>query len=79
VAIAQALIDAAATFGATHGCTVLRGPFNMTAMQEMGILVLATWDIRSNKNALPMSSPHIFSSYSSERAKFSPVLISLSF
>jgi hypothetical protein len=25
-------------FGAQHGCTVLRGPFNMTAMQEMGVL-----------------------------------------
>jgi len=39
VAAAQALIDAAATFGARHECTVLRGPFNMTAMQEMGILL----------------------------------------
>ena len=35
---ARVLIDAAAAFGARHGCTVLRGPFNMTAMQEMGIL-----------------------------------------
>jgi len=38
-----------------------------------------TWDIHSNKNALTVSSPHIFSSFSSERARFSPVLISLSF
>jgi GNAT superfamily N-acetyltransferase len=36
---ARALIDAAASYGAAHGCTVLRGPFNMTAMQEMGILL----------------------------------------
>jgi hypothetical protein len=35
---ARALIGAAAAFGAEHGCTVLRGPFNMTAMQEMGVL-----------------------------------------
>ncbi|MDQ6907345.1 MAG: GNAT family N-acetyltransferase, partial [Chloroflexota bacterium] len=35
---ARALIAAAREFGAQHGCTVLRGPFNMTAMQEMGIL-----------------------------------------
>jgi hypothetical protein len=35
---ARALIAAARQFGAHHGCTVLRGPFNMTAMQEMGIL-----------------------------------------
>lgn len=35
---ARALIDAAAAFGSQHGCTVLRGPFNMTAMQEMGVL-----------------------------------------
>lgn len=39
VAAARALIDAAATFGRQRGCTVLRGPFNMTAMQEMGILL----------------------------------------
>lgn len=35
---ARALIAAAREFGAQRGCTVLRGPFNMTAMQEMGIL-----------------------------------------
>ncbi len=35
---ARALIAAAREYGAQHGCTVLRGPFNMTAMQEMGIL-----------------------------------------
>jgi GNAT superfamily N-acetyltransferase len=38
-AVARALIAAAAAFGERHGATVLRGPFNMTAMQEMGILV----------------------------------------
>lgn len=38
-ATARALIDAAREFGAQHGCTALRGPFNMTAMQEMGILI----------------------------------------
>jgi len=32
------LIDAARDYGARQGCTTLRGPFNMTAMQEMGIL-----------------------------------------
>jgi len=37
-ATARALIDAAAAFGAQRGSTVLRGPFNMTAMQEMGVL-----------------------------------------
>jgi len=37
------------------------------------------WDIRSNKNALVMNSSHNFSSFSSERARFSAVLISLSF
>jgi RimJ/RimL family protein N-acetyltransferase len=36
---ARALIAAAAACGARQGCTVLRGPFNMTAMQEMGILL----------------------------------------
>jgi len=35
---ARALIRAAAAWGAARGCTLLRGPFNMTAMQEMGIL-----------------------------------------
>src|SRR6266566_1958732 len=34
---------------------------------------------RSNKNALVMNSSHNFSSFSSERARFSAVLISLSF
>lgn len=38
-AATRALMDAAARFGSRHGCTVLRGPFNMTAMQEMGILL----------------------------------------
>jgi GNAT superfamily N-acetyltransferase len=37
--VARALVDAAAAYGAERGCTLLRGPFNMTAMQEMGILV----------------------------------------
>ncbi len=35
---ARALIDAARAYGARQSCTTLRGPFNMTAMQEMGIL-----------------------------------------
>ncbi|MBO0779994.1 MAG: GNAT family N-acetyltransferase [Ktedonobacteraceae bacterium] len=34
----RALIEAAAEFGRERDCVVLRGPFNMTAMQEMGIL-----------------------------------------
>jgi GNAT superfamily N-acetyltransferase len=38
-AVARALIQAAARYGATWNCDTLRGPFNMTAMQEMGILV----------------------------------------
>ena len=38
VMVARALIAAAREFGAQRGCTTLRGPFNMTAMQEMGIL-----------------------------------------
>lgn len=37
-ATAAALFRAAADYGAQHGCSVLRGPFNMTAMQEMGLL-----------------------------------------
>jgi GNAT superfamily N-acetyltransferase len=37
--VARALIQEAARFGARRGCTIVRGPFNMTAMQEMGILV----------------------------------------
>jgi GNAT superfamily N-acetyltransferase len=36
---ATALIQAAARVGAAWGCDTLRGPFNLTAMQEMGILV----------------------------------------
>jgi hypothetical protein len=36
---ATALIRAAAGAGAARDCDVLRGPFNITAMQEMGILV----------------------------------------
>jgi GNAT superfamily N-acetyltransferase len=36
---ATALIQAAAQAGAGWGCDTLRGPFNTTAMQEMGILV----------------------------------------
>jgi hypothetical protein len=36
---AQALIAAVAVWGTERGCTVLRGPFNLTAMQEMGILL----------------------------------------
>jgi GNAT superfamily N-acetyltransferase len=37
--VAQALIAAVAAWGAERGCTVLRGPFNLTAMQEMGTLL----------------------------------------
>ncbi|MFI5273218.1 MAG: hypothetical protein ACHQ4H_09340 [Ktedonobacterales bacterium] len=36
---ARALVAAATEYGAQHGCTVLRGPFNLTVSQEMGILV----------------------------------------
>lgn len=36
--VARGLLDAVAAFGADHGCTVVRGPFNMTPMQEMGTL-----------------------------------------
>jgi GNAT superfamily N-acetyltransferase len=35
---ASALLDAAANFARNAGCDVLRGPFNMTAAQEMGIM-----------------------------------------
>jgi hypothetical protein len=38
-AVAGALIQAAARLGAGWDCDTLRGPFNMTAMQEMGILM----------------------------------------
>jgi hypothetical protein len=38
--------------------------------------VQATWDIHSNNCALTMSSTHIFSSLSTERARFSALLIS---
>jgi GNAT superfamily N-acetyltransferase len=36
---ARALAEAAAAFGLERGCEVLRGPFNMTAMQQMGVLL----------------------------------------
>jgi hypothetical protein len=36
---ATALVRAAAQAAATWGCDTLRGPFNLTAMQQMGILV----------------------------------------
>lgn len=38
VGASEALVEAAAEFGRERDCEVLRGPFNMTAMQEMGIL-----------------------------------------
>jgi GNAT superfamily N-acetyltransferase len=38
-AACDALFAAAADFARGYDCTVLRGPFNMTAMQEMGTLV----------------------------------------
>lgn len=37
--VASALLQAAARAGATWGCDTLRGPYNLTAMQEMGVLV----------------------------------------
>ncbi len=36
---ATTLIQAAAQAGAAWGCDTLRGPFNLTAMREMGVLV----------------------------------------
>jgi hypothetical protein len=36
---ARALLEAAACFAADRGCTALRGPFNMTAHQELGIVL----------------------------------------
>ena len=38
-AVAVGLIRAAAAFGEARGCTVLRGPFNLTAAEQIGILV----------------------------------------
>ncbi len=35
---AQALLEAAATFARNHSCSVLRGPFNLTAAQEIGLM-----------------------------------------
>jgi GNAT superfamily N-acetyltransferase len=37
-AVARALLDAASEFAAERGCVALRGPFNMTAYQELGIV-----------------------------------------
>ncbi|MFN8524142.1 MAG: GNAT family N-acetyltransferase [Chloroflexota bacterium] len=37
--VTRALLDAAAEFGARRGCGLLRGPFNLTAMQEVGVLL----------------------------------------
>src|SRR5437867_7576792 len=37
-AAASALLDAAAAFARERGCSVLRGPFDMTAAQEIGIV-----------------------------------------
>jgi hypothetical protein len=36
---ASALLEAAAAFARARGCTSLRGPFNMTAAQEMGVVI----------------------------------------
>lgn len=36
---ARALIDAVRAFGARRGCDVVRGPFNLTVSQEMGVLM----------------------------------------
>jgi len=41
--------------------------------------VLATWDIRSKKYARMISSLYVFSSFSTERARFSPLLFPLLF
>jgi GNAT superfamily N-acetyltransferase len=38
-AVAGALVQAAGRLGREWGCDTLRGPFNLTAMQEMGFLV----------------------------------------
>ena len=37
--VARGLFDAASSFAREHGCDRLRGPFNMTAYQELGILL----------------------------------------
>jgi GNAT superfamily N-acetyltransferase len=37
--VARALLDAAGDFVRQHGCTLQRGPFNMTPYQEVGILL----------------------------------------
>src|SRR6185312_13364834 len=37
--VASKLLDAAALFARERGCSSIRGPFNMTAAQEMGIVV----------------------------------------
>jgi hypothetical protein len=42
-------------------------------------VVLATWDIRSNKCVLKMSFTRIFSSLATERASFSTLLFILLF
>jgi hypothetical protein len=38
-AVAQSLLDGAADFVRQHGCTLQRGPFNMTPYQEVGIML----------------------------------------
>jgi hypothetical protein len=37
--VANALLSTAADFGRAQGCDMLRGPFNMTAYQELGIML----------------------------------------
>lgn len=38
-AVAQSLLDAAGDFVRQHGCSLQRGPFNMTPYQEVGIML----------------------------------------
>lgn len=37
--VASSLLDAACRFVSAHGCTELRGPFNLNAYQELGIVL----------------------------------------
>jgi GNAT superfamily N-acetyltransferase len=46
-AVAKALLDAAGRFARERGCDRLRGPFNLNAYQELGILVAGFAEIQS--------------------------------
>jgi prevent-host-death family protein len=67
------LLDAAASFARERGCAVLRGPFNMTAAQEMGIVVEGfgslTADAGFNDREVPLVVDLDHSTRSRERAK----------